>query len=103
MKSHHFGSAEARHLNASTVMAVEMKAVEGSQQPQIDTRDPHQHRVLETLGKVWVGRVPRTVPVLNQSTKKTDSNDLNSHQNKIVGEHIHQGVGASASQGLLAS
>lgn len=46
------------------VVAVEVKAVERGQQPQVDTGDPHQHRVLETLGQIWVGRVPRTVPVL---------------------------------------
>lgn len=70
MKSHHFGCAEARHLNAPMVMAVEMKAVEWSQQPQIDTRDPHQHCVLETLGKVWIGSVPCTVPVLYKIKEK---------------------------------
>ncbi len=66
MKSHHLGGAEARHLNASVVMAVEVKAVERGQQPQIDTGDPHQYCVLETLGQVWVGCVPRTVPVLKK-------------------------------------
>lgn len=50
MMSHHLGRAEAGHLNVSAVMAVEMKTVERGQQPQIDTGDPHQHCVLETLG-----------------------------------------------------
>lgn len=66
MKSHHLGGAEAGHSNASAVVAVEEKAVEGGQQPKVDTGDPHQYCVLETLGQVWVGRVPRTVPVLQQ-------------------------------------
>lgn len=66
MQSHHLGGAEAGHSNASAVMAVEVKAVERGQQPQIDTGDPHQYCVLETLGQVWVGCVPCTVPVLKQ-------------------------------------
>lgn len=66
MKSHHLGTAEGRHLNASVVMAVEVKAVERGQQPQIDTGDPNQHCVLETLGQVWVGCVPGAVPVLKK-------------------------------------
>lgn len=57
-------------------MAVEMKAVERGQQPQIDTGDPHQYCVLETLGQVRVGCVPRTVPVLQQrESKKVKSSD----------------------------
>lgn len=64
MKSHHLGGTEAGHSNASAVMAVEVKAVEGGQQPEIDTWDPHQDCVLKTLSQVWVGCVPRTVPVL---------------------------------------
>lgn len=76
MKSHHLGAAEAGHLNASAVMAVEMKAVERGQQPQIDTGDPHQYGVLETLGQIRVGCVPRTVPVLQQrESKKVRSSD----------------------------
>ena len=70
MQSHHLGGAEAGHSNASAVMAVEVKAVEGGQQPQIDTGDPHQHCVLETLGQVWVSRVPRSVPVLKQRERQ---------------------------------
>lgn len=70
VKSHHLGGAEAGHLNASAVMAVEVKTVERDKQPQVDTRDPHQHCVLETLGQVWVGCVPRTVPVLQHRERK---------------------------------
>lgn len=70
MKSHHLGSAEGRHLNASMVMAVEVKAVERGQQPEIDTGDPNQHCVLETLGQVWVGCVPGAVPVLQKEKIK---------------------------------
>lgn len=65
MKPHHLGRAEAGHPDASTVMAVEVKAVEGGQQPQIDAGDPDQYCVLETLGQVWVGCVPCAVPVLH--------------------------------------
>lgn len=100
MKSHHFGCAEARHLNAPVVMAVEMKAVEWSQQPQIDTRDPHQHCVLETLGKVWIGGVPCTVPVLYK--RKEKKKDPNRPKAEISGERIHLGEGTSESQGVLA-
>lgn len=76
MKSHHLGGAEARHSNVSAVMAVEVKTVERGQQPQINTGDPHQYCVLETLGQVWVGCVPRTVPVLQQrESKKVQSSD----------------------------
>lgn len=57
-------------MNASTVMAVEVKAIERGQQPQIDTGNPHQHCVLEALGQVRVCCVPRTVPVLQQREKK---------------------------------
>lgn len=39
--SHHFCGAKAGHVNASTVMAVEVKAIERGQQPQIDTGNPH--------------------------------------------------------------
>lgn len=67
MKSHRLGAAEAGHSNASGVMAVEVKAVERRQQPQINTRHPHQHCVLETLGQVWVGCVPCAIPVLQQT------------------------------------
>lgn len=81
VKSHHLGSAEARHLNASVVMAVEVKAVERGQQPQIDTGDPHQHRVLETLGQVWVGCVPRTVPVLQ---RRENEKAQNSYQDNML-------------------
>lgn len=98
-KFHHFGGAEARHLNASMVAAVEMKAVEGSQQPQIDTRDPHQHCVLETLGEVWVGGVPCTVPVLHKRKEKIDPNKP---KTEITGEQTHLGEGTSESQGVLA-
>lgn len=69
MKSHHLGGAEAGHSNASAVMAVEMKAVEGGQQPQIDTGDPHEYCVLEALGQIRVGCVPRTVPVLQKGVR----------------------------------
>lgn len=76
MKSHHLGGAEAGHLNSSVVMAVEMKAIERGQQPQIDTWNPHQYCVLETLGQVWVGCVPCTVPVLQpRENKKVKSSD----------------------------
>lgn len=50
-------------------MAVEMKAVEGGQQPQIDTGDPHEYGVLEALGQIRVGCVPRTVPVLQKGVR----------------------------------
>lgn len=62
--SHHLGTAEAGYLNSATVMAVEMEAVERCQQPQVDAGNPNQYCVLETLGQVWVGCIPRTVPVL---------------------------------------
>lgn len=76
MKSHHFGGAEAGHSYTSAVMAVEVKAVERGQQPQINTGDPHQYSVLETLCKVWVSCVPRTVPVLQQrDSKKVKNSD----------------------------
>lgn len=52
------------------VVAIEMKAVERCQQPQVDTGDPHQHCVLETLGQVRVRRVPSAIPVLQWKEKK---------------------------------
>ena len=70
VKSHHLKGAEAGHLNPSTVMAVEVEAVERGQKPQVDTGNPHQHRVLETLSQVRVGRVPRSIPVLQQTQCK---------------------------------
>lgn len=91
VKSHHLRNAEAGHSNASGVMAVEVKAVEGHQQPQIDTGHPHQYCVLETLGQVWVGCVPRTVPVLQQQKREFQSQKFRSreyiHLNRAVRLH----------------
>ena len=49
-------------------MAVEVQAVERGEEPEVHTGHPHQHRVLETVGEVRAGRVPRAVPVLGQRT-----------------------------------
>ena len=62
--THQPGGAEAGDADASTVMAVKVEAIEGSTQPEVDAWDPHQNRVLETLGQVRVGRIPRSVPIL---------------------------------------
>lgn len=72
VKSHHLGGAKAGHTDASMVMAVEVEAVKGGEQPEIDAGDPHEHCVLETLGQVRVGCVPRTVPVLQQRRKQEE-------------------------------
>lgn len=32
--------------------------------PQVNTGEPYQYSVLETLGQVWSGGVPSEVPVL---------------------------------------
>ena len=65
---HHLGGAQAGDADASVAMAVEVQAVEGGQQPEVHTGHPHQHRVLETVGEVGAGCVPRAVPVLGQRT-----------------------------------
>ena len=45
-------------------MAVQMEAVEGGADPEVETRGPDQHRVLEALRQVRVWGVPGCVPVL---------------------------------------
>lgn len=59
------------------VVTVEVKAVEGGQQPQVDTGDPHQHSVLETLGQIRIGCVPRAIPVLRQREKTNQQGQVN--------------------------
>lgn len=65
--AHRLGGAESGDSDVSTVMAVEFEGVEGRQQPEVDAREPDQHRVLEALCQVRFVCVPRSIPVLEKT------------------------------------
>ena len=64
--THGFGFVEAGHADVSLVMAVEVNEVSWGTQPEVKARHPYQYSILEALGQVWVGRIPRAIPVLSK-------------------------------------
>lgn len=52
--AHRLGTAEAGYRYASIVVEFEVQAVERGTNPEIETGEPHQYCVLETLGEVWM-------------------------------------------------
>ena len=64
--THSFGFVEAAHADVSLVMPVEVNEVAWGTQPEVKARQPYQYTVLEALGQVWVGRIPRAIPVLSK-------------------------------------
>lgn len=68
--THRLGTAEAGYRYASIVVELEVQAVERGTNPEIETGEPHQYCVLETLGEVWMWCVPCDVPVLKKGNVK---------------------------------
>lgn len=48
------------------VMGMEVDEVKGCTYPKVEAWQPHQDRVLETLGEVGISGVPCTVPILEK-------------------------------------
>lgn len=67
--THHFGTAKAWYGYTSMVVESEVQAVERSTNPEIKAGEPHQYRVLEALGEIWVWCVPCEIPVLQRQRK----------------------------------
>lgn len=68
LMTHRLGTAEAGYRYASIVIEFEVQAVERGTDPEIETGEPHQYCVLETLGEVWMWCVPCDVPVLKMQS-----------------------------------
>lgn len=68
--THSSSFVDVTHTYVAMIVAAEVDEVDGGTYPEVKAWQPHQDRVLEALGEVWVIRVPRTVPILVTEKKK---------------------------------